>query len=161
MSHTSLQANQTSRIFASANINPKYRTFDANYYTVWYWLDHYYAWSINLFILYYFYHGYFKILCFHVYIHRKTTYAILYCLIFLIGNVHRLYARTKIVTKQVMVPESSRRNFATAKSHVTIKATASLGSVTADIHSYVASHWRFVKMQIRHYCQIWRSRPGV
>ena len=46
-----------------------------------------------------------------------------------------MYIGTRTGTKQAMVPESSRGNFAVAKSHVTMNATANLESITANILS--------------------------
>ena len=79
-----------------------------------------------------------------------------YCIasFFFIGNVHQLYAGTRTVTKQVMVPESSRRNFAIAKIHVTMNAIVSLGSIIADIHSYVTSRRKPVEDPSRCKCDI-------
>ena len=89
----------------------------------------------------------------------RMRYCIASC--FLIGNVHRFYVRTRIVTKQVMVPESSRWNFVIVKNQVTMNAIVSLEDIIADIHSCVTSRRSPVEMQIRHHCRIWMWRLGV
>ena len=164
MSPKILQVNPSSRLFGLANVNPKYRMFDADdFYRLILDGSSSSTWLISLFVLYCFGHGSVVILWLRVYIHWLTTCAMLYGIICPSRSLHCMYVETRTATKQVMVPESSRENFAIAKNQATMKGTVNQGGIIAGILSYFVSHGRTVKIRILHACRIWiwKWNPGT